>query len=72
MAIRYKCPCNVYILVYSITALVQDAPVESARIFHERMQRTLNDWIYINKGKDKGVIGRVKDYLIRYEVQDRG
>jgi hypothetical protein len=46
--------------------------VECARIFHERLTRTMNEWVYIDGGKAKGVLGRVKDYLIRYEVQDRG
>ncbi len=50
----------------------QDAPVECARLFHERMKRTMKEWIYVKNGKEKGVFGRVKDYLIRYEVQDRG
>ena len=50
----------------------QDAPVECARLFHDRMTRTMNEWVYIDGGKTKGVLGRVKDYLIRYEVQDRG
>ena len=50
----------------------QDAPVECARLFHERMERVMQQWIFINGGKDKGVLGRINDYLIRYEVQDRG
>ena len=51
---------------------LQDAPVECARLFHERMERVMEQWIFINGGKDKGVLGRINDYLIRYEVQDRG
>ena len=51
---------------------MQDAPVECAQIFHERMKRTMKEWIYVNGGREAGVSGRVKDYLIRYEVQDRG
>ena len=46
--------------------------MECARLFDDRLRRTLNEWIYIDGGKKKGVLGRIKDYLIRYEVQDRG
>jgi hypothetical protein len=46
--------------------------VECARLFHKRMQRVMRDFVYINNGTEKGVFGRVKDYVIRYEVQDRG
>ena len=49
-----------------------DAPVECARIFHKRCQRFMNEWISIEGGKKKGIFGRVIDYVIRYEVQDRG
>ena len=46
--------------------------MESAALFHERLQRTMRQFVYIDGGKKKGVFGRVKDYVIRYEVQDRG
>ena len=50
----------------------QDCPVECAAIFHERMKRIMKQWVYINGGKQKGLFGRIKDYVLRYEVQDRG
>ncbi|GAX77275.1 hypothetical protein CEUSTIGMA_g4721.t1 [Chlamydomonas eustigma] len=50
----------------------KDAPVECARLFDEKLQRAIKQWLFIKGGKQKGVLGRVKDYLIRYEVQDRG
>ncbi|GAX85815.1 hypothetical protein CEUSTIGMA_g13230.t1 [Chlamydomonas eustigma] len=50
----------------------KDAPVEFARLFDEKLQRAIKQWLFIKGGKQKGVLGRVKDYLIRYEVQDRG
>ncbi len=46
--------------------------MESARLFHERMQRTMREFVYIKGGEVPGVLGRIKDYVIRYEVQDRG
>lgn len=46
--------------------------MECARLFHEKMTRTLDQWIYLEGGKRKGVLGRIRDYVIRYEVQDRG
>ena len=46
------------------TVQLQDAP----RFFHERMERVMEQWIFINDGKDKGVLGRINNYLIRYEV----
>lgn len=49
-----------------------DAPAECARVFHKRCQRFMNDFICVNGGKKKGIFGRVVDYVIRYEVQDRG
>ncbi|GAX86458.1 hypothetical protein CEUSTIGMA_g13868.t1 [Chlamydomonas eustigma] len=50
----------------------KDAPVECARLFDEKLQRAIKQWLFIKGGKVKGVLGRIKDYLIRYEVQDRG
>ncbi|GAX74431.1 hypothetical protein CEUSTIGMA_g1880.t1 [Chlamydomonas eustigma] len=59
--------------------MYQDAPVECARLFHEKMERAMNkEWLYINGGNTPGILmvathlGRVKDYVIRYKVQDRG
>ena len=46
--------------------------MECARLFHERLNRVMRDWICVNEGKDPGIFGRVQDYVIRYEVQDRG
>ncbi len=50
----------------------QDAPVECTRLFHARFMRFFKEWISVNQGKGKGCFGRVTDYVIRYEVQDRG
>jgi hypothetical protein len=50
----------------------RDAPVECARIFHKRCERFMSEWIYVEGGKKKGVFGRILDYVIRYEIQDRG
>lgn len=50
----------------------RDAPVECARIFHKRCERFMSEWIYVDGGRKKGVFGRVLDYVIRYEIQDRG
>ena len=50
----------------------RDAPVECARIFHKRCERFMSEWIYVDGGKKKGVFGRILDYVIRYEIQDRG
>ena len=49
-----------------------DAPVECATLFHERIQRTMDEWVCINEGEKKGVLGRCVDWVVRYEVQDRG
>ncbi|GAX84354.1 hypothetical protein CEUSTIGMA_g11776.t1 [Chlamydomonas eustigma] len=49
-----------------------DAPVECARLFHEKMEGAMKEWLYINGGNTPGILGRVKDYVIRHEVQDRG
>ena len=57
---------------HSIYFILQDAPVECARLFHERMEHVMEQWLFLKGGKVKGVLGRIKDYLIRYEVQDRG
>lgn len=46
--------------------------MECAAIFHERTQRVMRDLIHVDKGKTRGVFGRVVDYVIRYEVQSRG
>ena len=46
--------------------------MECARLFHERLTRTMDQFIYLDGGKRRGVLGRVTDFLIRYEVQDRG
>ncbi len=46
--------------------------MECVRIFHERLKRMMREWVYVSGGKEKGIFGRVKDYVIRYEVQDRG
>jgi hypothetical protein len=48
---------------------VQDAPVENAHLFHERVTHFMNTYIAKNKG---GLLGRVTHYVIRYEVQARG
>ena len=61
-----------FYIIYFRSYVAQDAPVECARLFHVRLQRVMREWIYINGGKEKGLFGRVKDYVIRYEVQDRG
>jgi hypothetical protein len=50
----------------------QDAPVECTRLFHARFMRFFKEWIYCKQGKKAGLLGRVSDYVIRYEVQDRG
>lgn len=50
----------------------QDAPVECATVFHERVKRFMHEFIHVNEGKVRGIFGRVTDYVIRYEVQGRG
>ncbi len=50
----------------------QDAPVEVSRLFHEKLMRAFKKFVYVDGGKTPGVVGRVTEYLIRYEVQDRG
>jgi hypothetical protein len=46
--------------------------VESAAAFHERTLRFLREFVYIEKGTKKGIFGRVLEYVVRYEIQDRG
>jgi hypothetical protein len=51
---------------------MQDTPVESAAAFHERTQRYMREFICIDQGPTKGIFGRVQEWVVRYEVQDRG
>ena len=41
-------------------------------MFHVRLERFMNQFVYKKGGEEKGVFGRVQDYAVRYEVQDRG
>lgn len=45
-----------------------DAPVESARLFHERLTRFMNDFVL----GGPAILGRVLHFVTRYEVQSRG
>lgn len=47
----------------------RDAPMECATHFLRRCKDFLAEHIL---GSDGGILGRVKNYVIRYEVQDRG
>lgn len=47
---------------------MQDAPVECTRLFHERATAFMDQFI---KSED-GILGKVTDWVIRYEVQGRG
>ena len=47
----------------------KDAPVECARMFHERTQRFMNKFVLC--GGEPGVFGTVLHYLIRYEVSPK-
>jgi hypothetical protein len=44
------------------------APVEVTRIFHLRVKAFMEKALRVNTGK-AGILGRVTDYMIRYEVR---
>lgn len=46
----------------------EDCPVECVVVFHIRLKAFLNKYIL----PKNGILGRVKHYLIRYEIQNRG
>ena len=46
--------------------------MECAQLFNKRLQRMMKEWVHIKGGTQKGIFGRVQDYVIRYEVQNRG
>mmetsp|Transcript_25357 Transcript_25357/g.68904 ORF Transcript_25357/g.68904 Transcript_25357/m.68904 type:complete len:732 (-) Transcript_25357:466-2661(-) len=51
------------------------APVENARLFHQRCTNFLNDFICCKDADDNpilGLLGKVKHYVRRYECQNRG
>jgi hypothetical protein len=54
---------------YGKTYTWQDAPVECARLFHDRVTAFMNAYIL---RKENPILGKVKHYLIRYESQHRG
>lgn len=45
-----------------------DAPVECARLFHDRLQRFARKYLF----DSPALLGRILHYMIRYEVQSRG
>ncbi len=47
---------------------MQDAPVECVRLFHARCQSFMNKYIL----GAKNVLGKVTNWVVRYEVQGRG
>jgi hypothetical protein len=48
-----------------------DAPVESAHLFHKRFKEYMLQYIK-RKNKQAGALGRVLQYVVRFEVQGRG
>ena len=60
----------------------QDAPVESAKIFMDKLKKFMHTWIIPPPERKKGqknatkyspgILGLVEHYVIRYEVQGRG
>ena len=56
-----------------LVSIIQDAPVENALFFHERITHFMNTYIAKSKG---GLLGRVTHYIVRYiciyEVQSWG
>jgi len=51
---------------------MQDAPVECATLFHEKVMQFLDSCVLNQKHGKGGILGRVTHYVIRYEVQHRG
>lgn len=47
----------------------QDAPIECARLFHDRLMHLMHE--HILKSDGSGIFGRVQGYMIRYESQTR-
>jgi hypothetical protein len=48
-----------------------DAPVESAHLFHKRFKEYMRAYIK-RENQAHGVLGRVLQYVVRFEVQGRG
>jgi hypothetical protein len=48
-----------------------DAPVESAHLFHKRFKEYMRQHIK-RKNNQHGLLGRVLQYVVRFEVQGRG
>jgi hypothetical protein len=48
-----------------------DAPVESAHLFHKRFKEYMRQYIKHDTGRP-GLLGRVLQYVVRFEVQGRG
>jgi hypothetical protein len=48
-----------------------DAPVESAHLFHKRFKEFMSQFIK-RKNRQPGALGRVLQYVVRFEVQGRG
>ena len=46
-----------------------DIPIECAALFHARLTNFLKEHIFV---EENGLLGKVKHWLIRYEVQGRG
>lgn len=56
---------------FKANATWMDAPVENAHLFHRRFTKFMTHWI-TRKTKQGGLLGRVKHWFVRYEVQGRG
>jgi hypothetical protein len=48
-----------------------DAPVESAHLFHKRFKEYMRAYIK-RENEGAGLLGRVLQYVVRFEVQGRG
>jgi hypothetical protein len=48
-----------------------DAPVESAHMFHKRFREYMRTYIQ-RKNREPAFLGRVLQYVVRFEVQGRG
>lgn len=48
-----------------------DAPVESAHLFHKRFKEYMAQYIK-RRNREAGLLGRVVQYVVRFEVQGRG